>query len=362
VLVGPKGKTVDRSPEYTWAAVPGAESYDLTVPNERGEPTTLNVSAAEGIVCQGVECRFTPPFNAPVGEYTWQVTAVMPDGYRVDSAPLAFSVVRLGYTAGVFRPSLGTFFLTYSNQPPSPNAPLRTNAQFIFGRGDDLPFAIDPDGDGLHTIGVFRSQNGFFFIAATPAPNTPIATQFPFPLRDRQNDDIYMPVVGDWDGDGKDGVGVMRVRNGRVTFFLKNALDASPVDYTLSSDFNFGPQAIGVAGDWDGDGIDTVGVFQPAARLFTLEDRPCMEANCTLSRRITATVNVPEERLRTERPITGAWGTTNKTGIGIYRAGVFYLLPIQEGQAPRSGKPSITSRFGLDRDLPIMGVWRADVK
>ncbi|NIP96305.1 MAG: hypothetical protein GWO24_23880, partial [Akkermansiaceae bacterium] len=69
--------------------------------------------------------------------------------------------------------------------------------------------------------------------------------------------------AGDFDGDGIDTVGVYRPSSGRV--FISN----SQVTSVAEQDFFFGaPGDVFVAGDWDSDGIDSVGVVRPAADTF----------------------------------------------------------------------------------------------
>jgi hypothetical protein len=60
-------------------------------------------------------------------------------------------------------------------------------------------------------------------------------------------------VVGDWDGNGRTGIGV--VRGSR--WILRNALSAGPPD----RDFTFAGNGRPVTGDWDGDGRTGVGWF-----------------------------------------------------------------------------------------------------
>ena len=73
-----------------------------------------------------------------------------------------------------------------------------------------------------------------------------------------------MPVVGDWDGDGRDGIGVLK--NGR--WQLRQTADAGAADAGV---FRFGPiGAMAVAGDWNGDGVDGVGTFNPVTAHWRL--------------------------------------------------------------------------------------------
>ena len=63
------------------------------------------------------------------------------------------------------------------------------------------------------------------------------------------------PLCGDWNGDGVDTVGVV---NGSKEWFLRNTNSSGPPDFGV---FQYGPiGSAPVIGDWNGDGVDTVGV------------------------------------------------------------------------------------------------------
>ena len=68
-------------------------------------------------------------------------------------------------------------------------------------------------------------------------------------------------MVGDWDGDGDDTIGIYRPSNGQ--FLLRNSNSAG----SENASFYLGNRGdIGIAGDWDGDGdddgIDTIGIYR----------------------------------------------------------------------------------------------------
>ena len=68
------------------------------------------------------------------------------------------------------------------------------------------------------------------------------------------NGNLY-PLCGDWDGDGVDTVGVV---SGGKEWYLRNTNNSGPPDTGI---FQYGPVgAAPVVGDWNGDGVDTVGV------------------------------------------------------------------------------------------------------
>jgi hypothetical protein len=77
-------------------------------------------------------------------------------------------------------------------------------------------------------------------------------------------------VTGDWDGDGVTDVGVYDAATG--TFSLRTvsadgAVSIAPVVLGGTGD-------LPVTGDWDGDGIDDVGVWTPATATYTLRITP----------------------------------------------------------------------------------------
>jgi hypothetical protein len=158
---------------------------------------------------------------------------------------------------GVFRPSRGEFVLRVP-QGGNTFSTITVN----FGAPGDLPVAGDWNGDGIDTPGVFRPGSvGTFLLTNTitngSAPSPDIVFSFGV------NGD--RPVAGDWDGDTVDTIGVFRT-NGVGEFHLSN-------DFENSTDifFNFGTKGdLPLAGDWTGKGFDTVGVFRPGKSTMFL--------------------------------------------------------------------------------------------
>ena len=74
-----------------------------------------------------------------------------------------------------------------------------------------------------------------------------------------------MPLVGDWNGDGIDTPGMYDPAT--ATFYLTNRLEGGDADHM----FDFGIAGQGwkpLVGDWDGDGRDSIGVYEPTTSLF----------------------------------------------------------------------------------------------
>jgi hypothetical protein len=170
---------------------------------------------------------------------------------------------------GVFRPSTGQFLLRRVGISIICNPTCHVGGGTIivtlnFGQNGDLAVAGDWDGDGIDTPGVFRPSTGQWFLTNGPNTNNtspPAAFVFNF----GQAGDL--PLAGDFDGNGKDGVGVFRPSTGQ--FFLDNNNLANTADLV----FNFGANGdLPIAGDWNGDGKDGVAVFRPSTGQVFLND------------------------------------------------------------------------------------------
>jgi hypothetical protein len=142
------------------------------------------------------------------------------------------------------------------------------NAVFRYGRSGDLPVMGDWNGDGNDTVGLARfpaANTGQFTWHLRDSNNGGGATVTPFQFGtvrfvavDRLGS---IPIVGDWDGDGKDTIGVAQFGDnlaGPITFHLRNSNTAGPDDVVVS--YGRTDRDFPIVGDWDGNGTDTVGV------------------------------------------------------------------------------------------------------
>jgi hypothetical protein len=154
-------------------------------------------------------------------------------------------------TPGLYRQSDGFVYLRDSNtQGPA-------DREFYFGNPGDYPVVGDWNGDGMDTVSIYRASEGRFYIMnqlGTSGGGLG-AADFSF-LFGNPGDE---PFVGDFDGNGKDSIGLYRESAGFVYF--RNTLTTG----VAHSSFYFGdPGDHVLAGDWNGDGKDSVGVHRPA--------------------------------------------------------------------------------------------------
>lgn len=183
------------------------------------------------------------------------------------------------------------------------------------------------------TVGVFRPTTGNLFLK-----NDHVTGFADINIMYGQSGDY--PVKGDWNGDGIDTIGVYR--NG--LFYLRNSNATGIADIV----FAFGqPGDQPVAGDWDGDGVDTIGVYNSATYTFYLRN--------------SLSSGAPDHSFMLGLPgdvgIAGDWTGKGFDTVGVYRPsnGVMYLQNSHTG-----GFAEISLNYGLTGDKPVTGDWNND--
>jgi L,D-transpeptidase catalytic domain len=128
---------------------------------------------------------------------------------------------------------------------------------FYYGNPGDVPFMGDWDCDGTDTPGLYRQSDGFVYLRNSSTQGVADRT-FYF------GDPGDLPLAGDFDGDGCDTVSVYRPSQGRV--YMVNELGADGAGLGVAdTEFIFGdPGDVPFSGDFDGDGVDGVGVYRPS--------------------------------------------------------------------------------------------------
>lgn len=159
-------------------------------------------------------------------------------------------------TPGLYRQSDGFVYLRNSNTQGI------ANIRFFFGNPGDVPLAGDFDGDGCDTVSIYRASEARIYVINELGANDgglgPADFSFIF------GNPGDKPFVGDFNGDGIDSVGLHRESTGFVYF--RNTLDAG----NASNEFFFGdPGDRFVAGDWGVvDRVATPGLFRPGNTTF----------------------------------------------------------------------------------------------
>jgi hypothetical protein len=233
-------------------------------------------------------------------------------------------------TPGVYVASTGAWFLRNQNSAGGANA--------VFGYGPAnagwVPVTGDWNGDGIATVGLYDPATSFFFLKNASASG-PADLTFGFGGGGLG----ATPLAGDWNGDGSDTIGLYEPATG--AFFLKNSNSAGPADVV----FQFGGGGlVPLVGDWDGDGRDSVGLYDPATGAFFLRNTATAgNAQWVFNFGPAGAV-----------PLSGDWNGDGVDSIGIYvpATGVWF------GRNTNTfGPADFVFSYGPANATPIVGDW-----
>ena len=199
-----------------------------------------------------------------------------------------------------------------------------------------MPLVGDWDGDGTDTVGLYAPDSSTFFLNnANATRNADIVFGFgPGGLG-------WMPLVGDWDGDGDDTVGLYAPDSS--TFFLNNANATRNADTV----FGFGPGGLGwmpLVADWDGDGVDTAGLYAPDSSFFFLN-------NANATRNADSTFGYGPAGLHW-KPLVGDW--QNLGGASLQNARDEAASGIAPVDTPAESKVSESNDWLIGLDFAAM--------
>jgi len=112
-------------------------------------------------------------------------------------------------------------------------------------------------------IGIFRPSSGIWSLDANgnfawEPSDTSLSWGMP-------ND---IPVIGDWNGDGMDGLGIFRPSSGIWSIDSNENFIWEPSDKSLSWGM---PGDTPVVGDWNSDGKDGIGIFRPSSGIWSID-------------------------------------------------------------------------------------------
>jgi hypothetical protein len=230
---------------------------------------------------------------------------------------------------GVYRPGT-TEFLGRSGRPGFKDDPYG-GFHFTYGNRGDVPVVGDWDGNGSQTQGVFRdgawSLTNVLWSLRTTLGNPRGDQEVAYgQAGDR-------PLVGDWDGDGVQTIGVQR--GNRFLLSDSNLSPATAYAFTYGDDGD-----VAVAGDWDGDGVDTVGVYRSGS-WYLRNSNTGGVADVAVSYGAASAV-----------PVVGDWDSDGRVGIGVFDHGGWHL-----SNSVTSPATDIHVAYGAATDRPLVGNW-----
>jgi subtilisin family serine protease len=237
---------------------------------EVGEREVLVVAAADGVLRNDVDADGDPLSAVLVTGPAYGQLALAPDG----SFTYAHSVVGSGGDGFVYQVSDGrdvsppvAVALGVRRTPDSIGLVdptqglwhLRTrtglDTQFYYGNPGDYPIVGDWDCDGIDTPGMYRRTDGYVYLRNSNSQGTA-------DIRFFFGDPGDMPLAGDFDGDGCDTVSIYRPGTAQVFVIDRLGVDDGGLGAAEVSYYFGNPGDKPVVGDFDGDGVATIGLHR----------------------------------------------------------------------------------------------------
>lgn len=263
-------------------------------------------------------------------EYTWHLSVVnggLPrgteDGAQDDSVWL-----QAGYINNTDWNQYDMDDAVWSFTETSDNRILANSQQLRFGMIGGTPLAGDFDGDGTDEVAVFK--DGFWMIDINRNGKWDASD-----LLAKLGDEDDRPVVGDWDGDGKDDIGIY----GPIWERDHEAIERDPGLPNPDNSPYTKPKNVPPT---DGDATN-------GARVMKLTSYGKQRADV-----VDHVFGIGEGE---EIPVTGDWNGNGIRSIGTFRDGTWELDINGDG---RFGAEDQTVRFGQAGDLPVVGDFNGD--
>lgn len=155
-----------------------------------------------------------------------------------------------------------------------------------------------------------------------------------------------VPVAGDWDGDGRDTVGYFEPGEG--AFHLSDDFGEGAPQFSRVLVGWACPACYPVAGDFGGLGVDGIGLYDPSHGLFLLRDRA--EPDAPIRTVAFGDAGTPQ------LPVAGRFAACPQSQLGLYEpaTGTFRL------RGCRSDEPTRAFRFGPPGGVPVTGRWQGE--
>lgn len=317
-----------------------------------------------------------PPeyFGGAGGVFTWHLSVVNAGLPRISSRStklegLAWKPVLFVTGSQWTSEKLSGGMWTIDTLSPGVDRPIG------FGLKGAIPITGDWDGDGTSEIGIFYKGEWLLDLNGNGKWDAD-------DLWAKLGDEADLPVVGDWDGDGKDDIGIygpewacdlrhhrhepglpdphnqLKKRPKNVPPQPEEATEGDRLLKLTSAGreradlidhvFYFGAESdLPIAGDWNGDGITSIGIFRDGQWHFDMDG----------DGRWSRGDQVAEFGQDGDLPVVGDFNGDGVDEIGIYRAGKWI---IDTNGNRRIDAADQVIELGTASDLPVVGDFNGD--
>jgi hypothetical protein len=294
------------------------------------------------------------------GSASLQIEALTNNGLdRVATGTVAgqtISVTVPGTRTATFKPGIfrqGFFWLEDVNGDFQFASP--PDRSFAFGGvPGDIPITGDWSGNGTTKVGIYRPSNGLFildydgdgvFTANDKVYNLGVGTQA---------GDV--PVVGDWNGDGRSKVGLFRQGFFWIVDYNGDGVFTQGTDKTFA--FGGVPGDVPVVGRWNGTyGQSQIGIFRQGFYWILDANGDGMIDDVNQN---GGDIAVAFGGLPGDVPVVGDWNGSGTTKIGIFRSGFFWVLDANgdfQFTGTGTGQDLAFAFGGITNDKPVAGKW-----
>lgn len=251
------------------------------------------------------------------------------------------------YVPNLASPNTSSFFLSKNNAATNLDVvSLTVNAT---GPGW-IPLVGDWNGTGKDTVGLYDPAHGQFHLYGSN--NSPPSSSNDFGFANIPSN--FVPLAGHWSGPGMDTIGLYDPVNAHFYLADKNSANLQLTDVNSFGFEGLVPSGwIPLVGDWTGSGKDTIGLYDPADGLFILADANTNNLQ-QLHVNTFAFPGVPSDW----RPVVGDWSGDGSDKVGLYDPtdATFFLV------GSNSAAPSSVMIFGFGQGisswLPLVGNWQ----
>jgi hypothetical protein len=225
-------------------------------------------------------------------------------------------------------------------------APPDVSGTFGAGLPGAIPVIGDWNGSGRQKMGVFYQGVWYLdFIGNGTWDGGAVDKQYSFGW----NDPNMIPVVGDWNGDGRTKIGIYYQGSWYLDYDGNGVWDGGVND----KQYSFGWAATGVTpmvGDWSGSGTAKVGIYYNGIWYLDYDGNGVWDGGITDKQYNFgwATTGVT--------PIMGDWNGDGRTKAGIYYNG-FWFLDYNGDGVWDYGVQDKAYNFGWSGATPVVGDW-----
>ena len=356
-------------------AVSSGSPQSAAVNTSFGMPLQAVVTNASGTGIAGVAVTFASPGSGASGSFAGSTT-VATNLSGIATAPAFTANGATGsYSVTATTGALSAAFALTNTAPVTgnqTNVGYFYNSQFVLDAngsgvyegppGDkfffyvsqqagDIAISGDWNGDGRTKVGIYR--NGFWILDYNGNgvyDYDGSAAKDKFYALGGATSQGYMPVVGDWNGDGKSKIGYYQNGFWLLDYNGDGTYNAGDRFFALGGNANETP----LLGDWNHDGRTKAGVFYSGNFALDYDGDGAFTAADKLYQ---FTTYAPSDK-----PVIGDWSGNGFSKVGVFKNGFWILDYNGNGtyDGVGAGQDKVYGFGGNSGEIPIVGDWSGD--